>query len=431
MSWGAGAGAAGTVARPATSMKPSMAHPTSRSETALHWPSLCSRSCRSFSVWPSARRIVRRWGRSPWRWSGAGSRSGSSPAFLVALGSVIGDSFWAAVGILGSSLLTESLPLRMVIGVARRADPAVPGVERVPGIAARTPTTICRIPRASGRDSRWAWPFRWRIRSRCSSGSWWRRPAPWRASGWTASHHVARVWFFIGLVAGAVMYWPRALRDRRLEPPLRVAPTLMRKINIGAALGLVALAVFMAFRVVRLLGSDVAPAHHGRLQRIRRAAARRLQRRSPSDSRASWRWTPWTSPSGGAGARAGRRERGRQVHAPQDRRGRRPAGCRARVALDGQPVSFAAPRDALAPGSPSSTRSCRSSRTSAPTPTSSSAWSRRGTACSTAAPPRRGPREALARPRRRLRPATPGGRAVGRRAAAGRAGAGPGARRAA
>jgi arginine exporter protein ArgO len=65
------------------------------------------------------------------------------------------------------------------------------------------------------------------------------------------SHHVARVWFFIGLVAGAVAYalalcgivaWSRRFVSRHV----------MRKINFGAALVLVALAIFLAFRVVRL-----------------------------------------------------------------------------------------------------------------------------------------------------------------------------------
>jgi len=65
-------------------------------------------------------------------------------------------------------------------------------------------------------------------------------------------HHVARVWFFIGLVAGAIVYslalsgvvaWSRRFVSRHV----------MRKINLGAALTLVGLAIFLAIRVAGLL----------------------------------------------------------------------------------------------------------------------------------------------------------------------------------
>jgi arginine exporter protein ArgO len=70
--------------------------------------------------------------------------------------------------------------------------------------------------------------------------------------GVDSSHHVARVWFFIGLVAGAVIYglvlsaivtWSRRFISARL----------MRRINVGAAIGLLALAVVMTFRLLRLV----------------------------------------------------------------------------------------------------------------------------------------------------------------------------------
>ena len=66
------------------------------------------------------------------------------------------------------------------------------------------------------------------------------------------SHHVARVWFFIGLVAGAVIYglilsaivaWSRRF----------ISPRTMRRINVGAAIGLLALAAVMTFRLLRLI----------------------------------------------------------------------------------------------------------------------------------------------------------------------------------
>jgi arginine exporter protein ArgO len=65
---------------------------------------------------------------------------------------------------------------------------------------------------------------------------------------------VARIWFFIGLVAGAVMY-SLALSGIVAWGRRFVTAHVMSKINLGAALFLVALAIFLAFRVVRLFGT--------------------------------------------------------------------------------------------------------------------------------------------------------------------------------
>jgi threonine/homoserine/homoserine lactone efflux protein len=172
-------------------------------------------------------------------------------AFFVALGAVIGDSFWAAVGILGSGLLIGSLPLRVVIGFigvlillflswsAYRAgakeldyhltDPPRKRIGFVLGVALSMANPFAVFF--------WLWL--------AASGAM-------ASVGVDKTHHVARAWFFIGLVAGAVIYglilsaivtWSRRFISARL----------MRRINVGAAIGLLALAVVMTFRILRLV----------------------------------------------------------------------------------------------------------------------------------------------------------------------------------
>jgi len=171
--------------------------------------------------------------------------------FLVGLGSVIGDAFWAAVGILGSSFLTESIPLRTGIGAL--------GVVILLFVA-------WQAFRESRKDPDYHLTDPPRKRTGFAVGVALSMANPFAVIFWltvTASgamaslgvdrdHHVARVWFFVGLVAGAVMYslalsgivaWSRRFVSRHV----------MRKINFGAALVLLGLAVFLAFRVVRLL----------------------------------------------------------------------------------------------------------------------------------------------------------------------------------
>jgi chemosensory pili system protein ChpE len=171
--------------------------------------------------------------------------------FLVGLGSVIGDAFWAAVGILGSSLLTDSIPLRTGIGVL--------GVGILLWVA-------WGAFRASRQDLDYHLTDAPRKRTGFAVGAALSMANPFAVLFWltvTASgamaslgvdrdHHVARVWFFIGLVAGAIIYslvlsgivaWSRRF----------VTAHVMSKINLGAALTLLGLAAFLAVRVVRLL----------------------------------------------------------------------------------------------------------------------------------------------------------------------------------
>jgi len=172
-------------------------------------------------------------------------------AFLVALGAVIGDSFWAAVGILGSGLLMESLPLRVAIGfigvliLLFLAWSAYRASEQNPDYRLSDPPRK-RVGFAVGAALSMANPFAvffW---------LWLAASGAMASVGVDSSHHIARVWFFIGLVAGAILYglvlsgvvaWSRRFISARL----------MRKINIGAAIGLLALAVVMTFRVLRLV----------------------------------------------------------------------------------------------------------------------------------------------------------------------------------
>jgi len=169
--------------------------------------------------------------------------------FLVGLGSVIGDAFWAAVGILGSSLLTGSIPLRTGIGALGVvillivAWHAFLESRKDPDYHLTDPPRK-RTGFALGVALSMANPF--------AVLFWLTASGAMASLGVDRDHHVARVWFFIGLVAGAIMYslalsgvvaWSRRFVSRHV----------MRKINFGAALVLVALAIFLAFRVVRLL----------------------------------------------------------------------------------------------------------------------------------------------------------------------------------
>ena len=172
-------------------------------------------------------------------------------AFLVALGSVIGDAFWAAAGILGSGLLMGSLPLRVAIGFvgvgillflawsAYRASAQNPDYHL-------TDTPRKRVGFAVGVALSMANPFAvffW---------LWLAASGAMASVGVDKAHHVARVWFFTGLVTGAILYglvlsaivaWSRRF----------ISAQLMRKINIGAAIGLLALAVVMTLRILRLV----------------------------------------------------------------------------------------------------------------------------------------------------------------------------------
>jgi threonine/homoserine/homoserine lactone efflux protein len=172
-------------------------------------------------------------------------------AFLVALGAVIGDSFWAAVGILGSGLLMGSIPLRVVIGfigvfiLLFLAWSAYRAGAQNPDYHLMDPPRK-RIGFALGVALSMANPFAvffW---------LWLAASGAMASVGVDSGHHVARVWFFVGLVAGAILYggalaaivaWSRRF----------ISPRLMRRINVGAAIGLLALAVVMTFRVLRLL----------------------------------------------------------------------------------------------------------------------------------------------------------------------------------
>jgi threonine/homoserine/homoserine lactone efflux protein len=172
-------------------------------------------------------------------------------AFLVALGAVIGDSFWAAVGILGSGLLMESLPLRVAIGFigvlillflswsAFRASAANPDYH-----LSDPPGT--RIGFAVGVALSMANPFAvffW---------LWLAASGAMASAGVDSTHHVARVWFFVGLVAGAILYG-LALSGLVAWSRRFISARLMRRINVGAAVGLLALAVVMTFRILRLV----------------------------------------------------------------------------------------------------------------------------------------------------------------------------------
>lgn len=172
-------------------------------------------------------------------------------AFLVALGSVIGDAFWAAAGILGSGLLMGSLPLRVAIGFvgvgillflawsAYRASAQNPDYHL-------TDPPRKRVGFAVGVALSMANPFAvffW---------LWLAASGAMASVGVDKAHHVARVWFFTGLVTGAILYglvlsaivaWSRRF----------ISAQLMRKINIGAAIGLLALAVVMTLRILRLV----------------------------------------------------------------------------------------------------------------------------------------------------------------------------------
>lgn len=179
-----------------------------------------------------------------------GLTMGFFAAFLVALGSVIGDGFWAAVGILGSTLLMESLRLRVAIGAlgvvvllilawsafhASRQDPDYhltdPPRKRTGFIA--------------GVALSMANPF--------AVFFWLWLAASMASLGLDRNHHAARVSFFAGLVAGAIVYG-LALSGVVAWSRRFVSSHVVRRINLGAAVGLLALAVFMAFRVISLLG---------------------------------------------------------------------------------------------------------------------------------------------------------------------------------
>jgi threonine/homoserine/homoserine lactone efflux protein len=171
--------------------------------------------------------------------------------FLVALGAVIGDAFWAAVGILGSSFLTESIPLRAGIGALGVGILLFVAWNAYRASRQATDYHLTDPPRqrtgfAVGVVLSMANPFAvffWLAVS--ASGAM-------ASLGVDRDHHIARIWFFTGLVAGAIMYglvlstivaWARRF----------ITANAMRKINLGAALTLLGLAAFMAVRVLGLL----------------------------------------------------------------------------------------------------------------------------------------------------------------------------------
>jgi threonine/homoserine/homoserine lactone efflux protein len=172
-------------------------------------------------------------------------------AFLVALGAVIGDAFWAVVGILGSTFLTESVPLRIGIGAL--------GVVILLIVASSA-------FRASRQQRDYRLPDPPRRRTGFAVGVALSMANPFAVLFWmtvTASgamaslgvdrdHHVARMWFFAGLVAGAVLYG-LALSGIVAWSRRFVSAHVMNKINFGAAIALVGLAAFLALRIVRLL----------------------------------------------------------------------------------------------------------------------------------------------------------------------------------
>lgn len=172
-------------------------------------------------------------------------------AFLVALGAVIGDAFWAAVGILGSTLFAESLPLRVAVGfigvliLVFLAWSAYRTSRRDPDLHLTEPPRH-RTGFAVGVALSMANPFAvffW---------LWLAASGAMASVGVDPSHHVARVWFFIGLVTGAILYG-MALSGFVAWSRRFVSAHLMRKINFGAAVGLLALAGVMTVRVLRLL----------------------------------------------------------------------------------------------------------------------------------------------------------------------------------
>jgi threonine/homoserine/homoserine lactone efflux protein len=172
-------------------------------------------------------------------------------AFLVALGAVIGDAFWAAVGILGSTLFSESLPLRVAVGfigvliLLFLAWSAYRTSRRDPDLHLTEPPRH-RTGFAVGVALSMANPFAvffW---------LWLAASGAMASVGVDPSHHVARVWFFTGLVAGAILYG-LALSGFVAWSRRFISAHLMRKINFGAAVGLLALAVVMTVRVLRLL----------------------------------------------------------------------------------------------------------------------------------------------------------------------------------
>ncbi len=172
-------------------------------------------------------------------------------AFLVALGAVIGDAFWAVVGILGSSLFTQSVPLRIAIGAL--------GVVILLFVA-------WNAYRASRLDPDYHLSDPPRKRTAFAVGVALSMANPFAVLFWltvTASgamaslgvdrdHHVARRWFFTGLVAGAILYG-LALSGVVAWSRRFVSQHAMSKINFGAAIALACLAAFLALRIVRLL----------------------------------------------------------------------------------------------------------------------------------------------------------------------------------
>ena len=172
-------------------------------------------------------------------------------AFLVALGAVSGDSFWAAVGFLGSTLLTESMALRAGIGfigvliLLFLAWSAYKASRQDPDFHLGEPPRK-RVGFAVGVALSMANPFAvlfW---------LWLAASGAMASVGVDASHHVARVWFFTGLVAGAILYG-LALSGLVAGTRRFVTAPLMRKSNLGAAVGLLALAAIMAGRVLWML----------------------------------------------------------------------------------------------------------------------------------------------------------------------------------
>ncbi len=180
-----------------------------------------------------------------------GLTTGFLAAFLVALGSVIGDSFWAAVGILGSTLLMESIPLRVAIGFV--------GVAILLFLAWSAYRTAGLDPDLHlGDPPRRRMGFLVGVALSMANPFavffwlWLAASGAMTSVGVDSTHHVARVWFFVGLVAGAILYG-LALSGVVAWSRRFLSAHLLRRINIGAAIGLLALAVVMTFRVLRLL----------------------------------------------------------------------------------------------------------------------------------------------------------------------------------
>lgn len=178
-----------------------------------------------------------------------GMAGGFGPALAVSMGSVIGDAFWAFVALAGTGLVLEAPAARAALGAL-----GVGLLVWLSGAAFRAARRPAELPLGERPTARsgflvgvslsMANPF--------AVAFWLAVSGAMASAGFDVQNRTARNAYFAGIVTGAVVYGVAfsflAAWSRRF-----VTPRAARWVNLAGGLVLAGLAVYLAWRVVRLL----------------------------------------------------------------------------------------------------------------------------------------------------------------------------------